>query len=47
MSAAEAGFLPAESRVEIRIVLDLTRATDASVERLLGPAAPLQGVRVE
>ena len=47
MIVSEAGFLLAVRRVQIRIVVDLARATDAGVERLLGPAVALQGVRVE
>ena len=44
MLVPEARLLLAERRVEIRIMLDLARATDASVERLLGAAVALQGV---
>jgi hypothetical protein len=44
---SETGFLLAVRRVQIRIVVDLARATDASVERLRRPVVPLQGVRVE
>jgi len=47
MLVSEAGFFLAERRVEIRIVVDLAWATNAGVERLLGPAVALQGVRVE
>jgi hypothetical protein len=44
---SEAGFPLAERRVEIRIVVDLAWSTDAGMERLLGPAVALQGMRVE
>ena len=47
MLVSEAGFLLAERRVEIRIVVDLAGATDAGVERLLALAVTLQGVGVE
>jgi hypothetical protein len=47
MLLSEAAFLLAERRVETRIVIDLTGATNASVKCLLGLAVPLQGVRVE
>jgi hypothetical protein len=47
MLVSEAGFLLAECRVEIRIVVDLAGATDASVERLLVPTVPLHGVQPE
>ena len=47
MLVSEAGFLLAVGRIEIRVVVNLARPADTSVERLLGPAVPLQGVRVE
>jgi hypothetical protein len=47
MLVSEAGFLLAERRVEIRIVVDLARTTNASMKRLQVPAVPLQGVSVE
>jgi hypothetical protein len=47
MLVSEADFLLAERRVETRIVGDLAGATDASMERLLGPAVALQSVGVE
>ena len=47
MLVSEADFLLTERRVEIRIVVNLSGATDASVECLLAPPVPLQGVRVE
>jgi hypothetical protein len=47
MLVSEAGFLLAERRVEIRIVVDLAGPTDAGVERLCGAAVALQSVRVE
>jgi hypothetical protein len=46
MLVSQANFLLAERRVEIRIVIDLARATDAGVKRLY-PVVALQGVRVE
>jgi hypothetical protein len=47
MLVSEAHFLLAERRVEIRIVIDLAGATDASVERLRGLSVPLQAVRIQ
>jgi hypothetical protein len=47
MLVSEAGLLLTERRVEIRIVVDLARATDAGVERVMGPAVALQRVSVE
>jgi hypothetical protein len=47
MLLSEASFLLAVRCVEIRIVVNLSGATDASVECLLAPPVPLQGVRVE
>jgi hypothetical protein len=47
MLVSEADFLLAERRVEIRIVVDLAGATDASVERLRGLAVPVQAVRIQ
>jgi hypothetical protein len=47
MLVSETHFLLAERRVQIRIVVDLARATDAGVEPLLAPAVLLHGVRVE
>ena len=43
MLVSKEGFLLAERRVEMRIVVDLAGATDASVERLLGSAVTAPG----
>jgi hypothetical protein len=47
MLVSEARFLLAERRVEIRIVVDLAWATNASVERLRGATVAPQRGRVE